>query len=75
MTVIKLTQRRQERGMTKQQLSFASRVAATTIGQIESGRFVPYEPQLIRLARALDYRGSAADLLEHVQEPAEAAGV
>lgn len=67
--MIALTKRREERGMTKQKLSFASHVPATTIGQIESGRFVPYEPQLIRLCLALDYRGDPADLLK----PAEAA--
>jgi len=71
--VIELTKRREERGMTKQKLSFASHVPASTIGQIESGRFRPYEPQLNRLAVALDYLGAPADLLKPVEEPAEAA--
>lgn len=70
--MLELTKRREERGMTKQQLSFASHVAASTIGQIESGRFQPYEPQLNRLALAVDYHGDPADLLKYVDEPAEA---
>jgi len=70
--MIELTKRREERGMTKQKLSFASRVPATTIGQIESGRFVPYGPQIERIARALAFLGEPAELLESV-DVAEAA--
>ena len=65
--VIELTRRREARGLSKQQLSFASRVPATTIGQVESGRFRPYEPQLRRLAAALDFDGEPADLLRSVE--------
>ena len=71
--MIELTKRREERGMTKQKLSFASHVPASTIGQIESGRFRPYEPQLNRLALALDYDGDPDDLLDPVEVPGEAA--
>jgi transcriptional regulator with XRE-family HTH domain len=69
--VIELTKRREERGMTKQALSYASHVPATTIGQIESGRFHPYGPQLIRLALALGFDRDPADLLQPVDEPVE----
>lgn len=63
MTIL-MTMLREERGMTKQGLSFASHVAASTIGQIESSRFVPYDPQLKRIAVALEYDGDPSDLLE-----------
>lgn len=63
---LKITKEREEHDLTKQKLSFASHVPATTIGQIESGRFVPYGPQLERLARALGFLGDPAELLEPV---------
>jgi transcriptional regulator with XRE-family HTH domain len=64
--VIELTRRREERGLSKSQLSFASRVPASTIGQIEAQRFRPYNPQLRRLADALGWSGDPAALLEEV---------
>ena len=67
--MIQLTKQRKRRGFTKSQLSYAARVPASTVGQIESGRFVPYGPQLERLARALGFLGDPAELLE----PAESA--
>ena len=66
---LRLTECREERELTKQKLSFASHVPATTIGQIESGRFRPYPPQLERLARALGFLGDPAELLEPVETP------
>lgn len=65
--MIELTRYREVRDLSKQQLSFASHVPATTIGQIESGRFIPYEPQLKRLAAALEFDGDPADLLRPVE--------
>ena len=63
---LKMTKEREARDLTKQKLSFASHVPATTIGQIESGRFVPYGPQLERIARALGFLGAPEELLEPV---------
>lgn len=68
-----MTRRRVARGMTKQELSYAARVPATTIGQIESGRFKPYRPQLERIAHALRFKGDPMLLLaEPEDEPAAA---
>jgi transcriptional regulator with XRE-family HTH domain len=70
---LKITTEREARGFSKQQLSFASHVPATTIGQIEHSIFVPYGPQLERLARALGFLGKPEELLEPVDAPAEVA--
>jgi transcriptional regulator with XRE-family HTH domain len=70
--MIELTRRRETCGLSKQRLSFVSQVPATTIGQIESGRFTPYAPQLNRLAVALGFAGDPADLLKPVEDSASA---
>lgn len=69
--MIMLTKVREERGLSKSQLSFASCVPASTVGQIEARRFRPYDPQLDRIAEALGWDGDPAELLEEVdREPA-----
>lgn len=62
--VLKLTRRREAALLSKQKLSFLAQVPASTLGQIESGRFVPYPPQLTRIAEALDFQGDPRELLE-----------
>lgn len=49
----KLTELRQARGWSKAELARRARLAEADVGKIESGRHVPYEAQLRRLARAL----------------------
>ncbi len=71
--MIELTRRRELLGLSKQQLSFASRVPAGVIGQAESGRFIPYRPQLERLAAALEFAGDPDDLLKPVVDDQTAA--
>jgi transcriptional regulator with XRE-family HTH domain len=66
--VIELTRQRLAMDLSKLKLSFRSRVANSTIGQIEAKRFVPYRPQLERLAEALDWKGDPSDLLREVVE-------
>ena len=44
-----------------------AKLAPGTLSQIESGRFIPYEVQLARLAEALEWTGDPAELLEDVQ--------
>ena len=48
-----LTLLRTERGWTKAELARRARMSAADIGKIESGRAIPYDSQLIKLARAL----------------------
>lgn len=49
----KLTELRQARGWSKAELARRARLAEGYVGKIESGRLVPYETQLRRIARAL----------------------
>ena len=61
----KLTELRQARGWSKAELSRRARLAEGHVGKIESGRLVPYEAQLRRLARALGVPvAEAATLLD-----------
>lgn len=50
---VRLKAVREQAGMSKAALFKASGVDVGTIGRIESGRFIPYDPQLTRLAGAL----------------------
>lgn len=50
----KLTELRQARGWSKAELARRAHLAEGDVGKIESGRLVPYEAQLRRLARVLD---------------------
>lgn len=58
---------REARGKSKLQLSYEAKVPAPVIGWVESGRFVPYEPQLRRLADALGFDGEPEKLLDDLQ--------
>jgi len=60
---------RRSRGWSKNELARKASLHPALVGQIESGRFLPYSVQLIRLARALDWPvGEADELLEEVQD-------
>ena len=48
-----ITKAREARGWSKAELARVSHMNATTISQIETGRWVPYDGQLEKLARAL----------------------
>lgn len=65
----RITKARKARGWSKAELARVSHMNATTVGQIESGRWTPYDGQLNKLARALNVPESEAHrLLE--DEPA-----
>ena len=65
----RITRVREARGWSRAQLARVSHMNATTVGQIESGRWTPYDSQLCKLARALNVPESEAyRLLE--DEPA-----
>lgn len=51
-------------GLTLSRLSELSDVNRTTLHLIEHGRLIPYADQLERIARALDWKGEPAELLE-----------
>lgn len=49
-----LSKYREDRGMNRSDLARATGMQAGTIAWIETGRFVPYDSQLNKLAEALD---------------------
>lgn len=53
---------------SKNALARDARLAPSQVAWIESGRFVPYKPQLARLAAALGYDGDPQDLLRDEQD-------
>lgn len=50
---VKMENVRKKRGMTRAALARAAGMQAGTITWIETGRFIPYESQLAKLAEAL----------------------
>lgn len=61
----KLTELRRARGWSKAELARRAHLAEGDVGKIESGRLVPYESQLGRLAMVLDVPvAKAATLLD-----------
>jgi ribosome-binding protein aMBF1 (putative translation factor) len=59
----RITKAREAKGWSKSELARVSHMNATTIGQIETGRWRPYDSQLKKLARALDIPESEAHRL------------
>ncbi len=53
---VKMKTIREKQKMTKQALSWKSGLNASLIGQIESGRYIPYDSQLEKLAKALNVK-------------------
>ncbi len=53
MTPVAMKEFREKRGMSKADLARATGMQAGTIGWIESGRFIPYDSQLVNIANAL----------------------
>ncbi len=64
--MIRLKALRKARGWSAMELARQSGLANSTISQIESQRFSPYDSQLAKLAAALDYDGPATALLDEV---------
>lgn len=62
----RITHLRQVAGLTITKLGALSDVHPARVGQIESGRYLPYDPELRRLALALHYKGKPSELLEEV---------
>lgn len=61
-------QERTRLGLSGLEVARRAKLAPGTLSQIESGRFIPYEKQLVRLADALGWTGIPEALLEDVQE-------
>lgn len=55
-------------GLSGLEAARRAKLAPGTLSQIESGRFLPYEVQLARLALALEWTGDPAELLEEVPQ-------
>ena len=65
-----LRHRRERLELTRAEAARRAHVNAATYGQIESGRLVPYAPQLKRICKVMEWPlDRAAELLEEVVEP------
>jgi transcriptional regulator with XRE-family HTH domain len=63
----RLTAERTRRGWSKAELARKSGLNDVTVGMAENGRLLPYPGQLLKLARALEFDGEPAALLEEVE--------
>ncbi len=63
-----LTIERTKNGWSKAELARRAHMHPAQVGQIESGRFIPYPKQLRKLAAALEFEGMPLDLLEEVRD-------
>lgn len=62
----RITRERQDQEWTRAELARRAGMNAATVGQIEAGRYLPYDVQLEKLARALGFHGCPDALLEEV---------
>jgi transcriptional regulator with XRE-family HTH domain len=65
----RITRAREAKRWSKAKLARVSHMNATTVGQIETGRWRPYDSQLRKLARALDIPESEAHRLLEEETP------
>ena len=68
---MRLTNERTRRGWSRAELARRAGMNATTVGQIEAGRFIPYPRQLAKLARALELPEAQAHVLLQRSEGTE----
>jgi transcriptional regulator with XRE-family HTH domain len=68
----RLTALRMSRRWTRTELGRQARLHPSRVGTIESGRVIPYDVELGRLAKALRWQGDPADLLEEVDDASAA---
>lgn len=62
---VKMRKYRERRGMSRQTLAVVSNVSAPVIGKTESGRYIPYDCELERIAKALGV-DDPADLMRPI---------
>lgn len=55
--MMRLTQERQKRNLTKAKLGALAQIHPSEIGKLESGRIKPYRPWIIRLEKVLGVPG------------------
>jgi ribosome-binding protein aMBF1 (putative translation factor) len=67
--VLVLTVERQRKGWSRLELARRSKNAPSDISRFESGRVVPYDVQLRRIARALGWRVADAHHLLDTAQP------
>jgi transcriptional regulator with XRE-family HTH domain len=66
-----MTKVRRAKGLNKTKLGQLASVHPAQIGQIESGRVVPYPPTLLRIANVLEWAEDPEGLLKEVQDETE----
>mgnify|MGYP002541973082 CR=1 FL=1 len=67
MKITALEKMRRERGWSKSELGRRACIQSGLVGWIEDRRFVPYDVQLERLAKALDFEDEPVKLLDEVE--------
>lgn len=66
-TKTKLQQMREDQNLSKAELARRTGMQGGVIAWVESGRFLPYDSQLTKLANALKWEGDPNDLLKEVE--------
>lgn len=67
MKITALEKMRRERGWSKSELGRRACIQSGLVGWIEDRRFVPYDVQLERLAKALGFEDEPVKLLDEVE--------
>lgn len=67
-TRLLMTELREAKGWSRNELARQTGQAASDIGKAESGIYKLYPSQRAKLASALGYEGDPADLLEEVEQ-------
>ena len=62
-----LTKEREAKKFNKSELARRAKMQGSIIGWIESGRFKPYDVQMKKIAKALDWKGDPADLFKETE--------
>ena len=68
--MILLQAKREALGWSRSKLARESELNASTVTWVETGRFVPYEGQLLKLQKAVRHTGDPAELLQDVADHA-----
>lgn len=68
MTRTRLQYERERAGLSRAAVARAAEIGNTMYGWIEARRYLPYDRQLSRIAKAIGWNGEPKQLLEDVPE-------
>ena len=64
--MLRMTEERKSRGLSMSALARRAEMHVSSISQIESGRLIPYEKQVIKIANALNWEDDPKQLFVEV---------